>query len=86
MPTSYVKNRLANLHATLGRGAASAATPVEQELVAGQSMIVDDAVGMFEQLPTNGQTRIVVIGLSMVGFRFCEKLLQQDTKKKFELV
>jgi nitrite reductase (NADH) large subunit len=31
-------------------------------------------------------TRIVVIGLSMVGWRFCERLLQLDKDGAFELV
>ncbi|KAJ3054884.1 hypothetical protein HK097_000460 [Rhizophlyctis rosea] len=38
--------------------------------------------------PSNpdGKLTIIVVGLGMVGLRFCEKLLEYDTEKKYRLV
>ena len=36
-----------------------------------------------ETVPDDGRKTIVVVGLSMVGWRFCEALIQNDTAKEY---
>lgn len=41
-----------------------------------------------DYIPISSPNRetIVVCGLGMVGLRFCEKVLEMDTEKRFEIV
>jgi nitrite reductase (NADH) large subunit len=80
--SGYVKSRLRSLHGALstGRGAPRQAETKPQPTA-------QPSVASYEQLPTDGRKRVVVVGLSMVGWKFIDKLVNLDRdSKKYEIV
>ena len=72
----YVKRRLAGLRA----GLSGPKTVVEPTKAA------EEEQKCLEELPKDGKQRVVVVGLSMVGWKFIDKLVSLDTDGRYEIV